>query len=71
MRTWLQEVRNAAAIVQASTELLESGAVVGEARAFAEAAHERGLERLSDVLLEEAPAGVDLGSLDLLQWPQG
>ena len=71
LRTWLQEVRNAAAIVQASTELLESGAVDGEARAFVEAAHERGLERLSDVLLEDAPAGVDLGSLDLLQWPQG
>ena len=70
MRTWLQEVRNAAAIVQASTELLESGAVDGDARAFAEAAHERGLERLSDVLLDELPAGVDLSTIDM-QWPQG
>lgn len=70
LRTWLQEVRNAAAIVQASTELLESGAVAGDARAFVEAAHERGLERLSDVLLEELPAGIDLSAIDL-QWPQG
>ena len=70
LRTWLQEVRNAAAIVQASTELLESGAVDGEARDFVQAAHERGLERLSDVLLEELPAGIDLSTIDL-QWPQG
>ena len=70
LRTWLQEVRNAAAIVQAASELLESDSVSADVRAFAEAAHERGLERLSDVLLDEAPAGVDLANLDLLQWPQ-
>ena len=63
-------MRNAAAIVQASTELLDSGGVDGDARAFVQAAHERGLERLSDVLLEELPAGVDLSTIDL-QWPQG
>ena len=69
LRTWLQEVRNAAAIVHASNELLAADQLVGDARAFVEAAHERGLERLSDVLMEELPAGVDLGSIDL-QWPQ-
>ena len=68
LRTWLQEVRNAAAIVQAASELLEHDGLADDARALVEAAHVRGLERLSDVLLDELPAGVDLASLDL-QWP--
>lgn len=68
LRAWLQEVRNAAAIVQASSELLGCDDVLGDARAYAAAAHDRGLERLSDVLLDELPAGVDLAALDL-QWP--
>ncbi|MFP5326465.1 MAG: hypothetical protein ACLGHT_03155 [Acidimicrobiia bacterium] len=69
LRAWLQEVRNAAAIVHASSELLDSDHIAGEARAFVEAAHERGLERLSDVLLADLPAGVDLSSIDM-KWPE-
>lgn len=68
LRSWLQEVRNAAAIVHASGELLGSD-LAGDTRAFVQAAHERGLERLSDVLLAELPAGVDLSSIDM-KWPE-
>lgn len=68
LRAWLQEVRNAAAIVHASSELLGCAHLEADARSFAEAAHERGLERLSDVLLDELPAGIDLTSIDM-EWP--